>query len=107
MASPEVVVVTGVTAGVGRAVARDSGAARAIYQAAQQRRREVYVGGPTLMAIYGQEAAPEFADWYLGKTGYDGQQKKEPVSPNRPDNLFEPVPGWVPSGYFRSGSCAN
>lgn len=68
-------------------------AARAIYQAAHQRRREVYVGGPTVLAIYGQEAAPGLADWYLGKTGYKGQQTSEPVSPDRPDNLFEPVPG--------------
>lgn len=68
-------------------------AARAIYRAAHQRRREVYVGGPTVTAIYGQEIAPSFADWYLGKTGYDGQQTREAVSPNRPDNLFDPVPG--------------
>jgi short-subunit dehydrogenase len=68
-------------------------AAVAIYKAAHERRREVYVGGPTVLAVYGQEAAPGFADWYLGKTGYDGQQTAEPVSPHRPDNLFDPVPG--------------
>ncbi len=68
-------------------------AAAAIYRAAHQRRREVFVGGPTLMAIYGQEVAPGFADWYLGRTGYDGQQTAELISPHRPDNLFEPVPG--------------
>lgn len=68
-------------------------AAKAIFRAAHQRRREVYVGGPTVKAIYGQQLAPGFADWYLGKMGYDGQQTSEPVSPHRPDNLFEPVPG--------------
>jgi short-subunit dehydrogenase len=33
-------------------------AARAIYAAAHERRREVYVGYPTVKAIYGQEMAP-------------------------------------------------
>jgi short-subunit dehydrogenase len=68
-------------------------AARAIYWAAHHRRREIYVGAPTAMAIYGQEIAPGFADWYLGTHGYDSQQTDQPVPPDRPDNLFEPVPG--------------
>jgi hypothetical protein len=68
-------------------------AAEAIYYAAHHRRREIFVGGPTVKAIYGQDVAPGFADWYLGKTGYDAQQTSQPVNPNRPDNLFEPVPG--------------
>lgn len=65
--------------------------ARAIYWAAHHVRREVFVGGPTVEAIYGQKLAPGFADWYLGTHGYESQQTCEPVSPNRPDNLFEPV----------------
>ena len=68
-------------------------AARVIVWAASHKRREVYVGFPTLQAIYGNELAPAFADWYLGRTGYDGQQTEEEVSPDRPDNLFEPVGG--------------
>ncbi len=40
-------------------------AARAIYYAAHHRRREIYVGYPTLEAIYGQEIAPGYADRYL------------------------------------------
>jgi len=68
-------------------------AAEAIYYAAHHKRREIFVGGPTVKAIYGQDVAPHFADWYLGKTGYDAQQTSQPVPPNRPDNLFEPVPG--------------
>ena len=68
-------------------------AARAIVWAASHKRREVYVGWPTVKAIYGQEIAPSFADWYLAKNAYDGQQTSEPVAPDRPDNLFEPVPG--------------
>ncbi len=66
-------------------------AARAIVWAAAHKRREVYVGWPTVKAIYGNEVAPGFADKYLAKNAYDGQQTSEPVSPDRPDNLFEPV----------------
>jgi short-subunit dehydrogenase len=68
-------------------------AARAIVWAASHKRREVYVGWPTVKAIYGQEVAPSYADRYLAKNAYDGQQTAEPVSPQRPDNLFEPVAG--------------
>jgi NAD(P)-dependent dehydrogenase (short-subunit alcohol dehydrogenase family) len=68
-------------------------AARAVYWAAHHRRREVYVGWPTVKAIYGQELAPGFADRYLAEHGYDAQQTSQPVSPNRRDNLFEPVSG--------------
>ena len=68
-------------------------AARAIVWAASHKRREVYVGWPTVEAIYGEEIAPSFADRYLAKHGIDGQQTSEPVSPDRPDNLFEPVEG--------------
>lgn len=68
-------------------------AARAIYWAAHHRRREVFVGEPTVKAIYGQEMVPGLADRYLGRTGFDSQQTDEPVSPDRPDNLFESVPG--------------
>src|SRR5581483_4544305 len=72
--------------------------ARAIYWAAHHRRREVFVGEPTVKAIYGQDVVPGLADWYLGRNGYDSQQTEEPVSPNRPDNLFESVPG--PRNFF-------
>ena len=68
-------------------------AAQAIYWAAHHERREVFVGAPTVMAIYGQNVLPGLADGYLGRTGYDSQQTSEPVAPNRPDNLFEPVSG--------------
>jgi NAD(P)-dependent dehydrogenase (short-subunit alcohol dehydrogenase family) len=60
---------------------------------ASQKRREVYVAWPTVKAIYGEEMVSSFADQYLAKHAYDGQQTSEPGSPNRPDNLFEPVHG--------------
>jgi NADP-dependent 3-hydroxy acid dehydrogenase YdfG len=52
------------------------------------------VGGSALKAILASVVAPGLADRYLGRTGYDGQQVKgEPVTPDRPDNLFQPVAG--------------
>lgn len=66
-------------------------AARAIVWAASHKRREVYVGFPTVKAIYGNELAPSFADRYLAENAYGGQQTSQPVAPDRPDNLFEPV----------------
>lgn len=70
-------------------------AARSIRWAARHRRREVFVGYPTLVAIYGNRIAPWFADWYLGKTGYKGQQTSQHMDPDRPSNLFEPVSGHI------------
>lgn len=76
-------------------------AARAVYFAAHHRRREIYVGYPTVKAIYGQELVPSYADHYLGRTGYKSQQTDQPVSPDRRDNLFEPVEGnWGAHGVF-------
>lgn len=68
-------------------------AAEAIYWAAHQKRREVFVGLPTVKAIAGNKIAPGLLDDYLAKTAYDGQQTDEPEDPNRANNLHEPVPG--------------
>ena len=67
--------------------------AKAIYFAAHHRRREIYVGGPTVEAIVGNKIAPGVLDHYLGRTGYDSQQTSEPENPFRPNNLWTPVPG--------------
>ena len=76
-------------------------AARAIYWASHHTRREVFVGGPTVKAIYGQNFVPGLADWYLGTHGYQSQQTSEPVPPDRPDNLFRPVKGdYAADGIF-------
>jgi short-subunit dehydrogenase len=66
-------------------------AARAIVFAATHNRREVFVGYPTVQTIIGNKLAPWFADWVLAKTGYQGQQTDEPISPDRQHNLWEPV----------------
>jgi NAD(P)-dependent dehydrogenase (short-subunit alcohol dehydrogenase family) len=68
-------------------------AARAVVYAAHHRRRQVYVGAPTFMTIWGNRLLPWVADRYLAKTGYKSQQTEQPASPDRPSNLFEPVPG--------------
>jgi NAD(P)-dependent dehydrogenase (short-subunit alcohol dehydrogenase family) len=67
-------------------------AAEAIVFAARHPRRELYVGGSTVLAIAGQRIAPWLGDRYLARTGFDSQQTEEPEA-ERPDNLFEAVPG--------------
>jgi NAD(P)-dependent dehydrogenase (short-subunit alcohol dehydrogenase family) len=68
-------------------------AAEAIVWAASQRRREVYVGGSTVLAVVGQRIAPRLGDLFLAKQGYDAQMTDDPIDESRPDYLFEPVPG--------------
>ncbi|HEY7293238.1 MAG TPA: SDR family oxidoreductase [Vicinamibacterales bacterium] len=66
-------------------------AARAIVWASEHRRREVYVGFSTDVAIIGNKAAPGLGDWYLARNGYESQQTSEPEDPDRPNNLWHPV----------------
>jgi short-subunit dehydrogenase len=69
-------------------------AARAIYFAAHHpERREYYVGWSTVKAIVGNKLAPSLGDRYLARDGYDSQQHDGPDDPNRPNNLWEPLPG--------------
>lgn len=69
-------------------------AARAIYYAAHHpHRREYFVGGSTVKAIFGNKLAPSFADRVLARNGYDSQQFDGAEDRERPDNLFHPVPG--------------
>jgi NAD(P)-dependent dehydrogenase (short-subunit alcohol dehydrogenase family) len=68
-------------------------AARAICWAVQHTPRELFLGGPTVLAIEGNKLAPGLADRYLGRNGYKSQQTDELEDPHRRDNLWEPVPG--------------
>ena len=78
-------------------------AAKAIYWAAHQKRREVYVGASTMEAIVGEKLAPDLLDHYLAKTGYQSQQTNEKESPDRPSNLWTPVRGdYAAHGAFDS-----
>jgi NAD(P)-dependent dehydrogenase (short-subunit alcohol dehydrogenase family) len=68
-------------------------AAEAILFAAEHDRRELWVGFSTLKAIAGERIAPRLLDHYLARHGYDAQQHDGPEDPNRPNNLWAPVPG--------------
>ncbi len=68
-------------------------AAERIVWASHHNRREVFVGVPTVISIEANKVVPALADYYLGRTGFDSQQTQEPVAKDRPDNLFESVPG--------------
>jgi NAD(P)-dependent dehydrogenase (short-subunit alcohol dehydrogenase family) len=68
-------------------------AADAVHWAAHHRRRELYVGGPTVKTIVGNKVAPWLVERVLAKQGFQGQQSDKPRDPNRPDNLFSPPPG--------------
>lgn len=68
-------------------------AAEAIHFAAHATRREMSVGLPTVIAVYGNKIAPGLGDEYLGSQGYEVQQTDEPVDPDRPNNLWQPVAG--------------
>jgi NAD(P)-dependent dehydrogenase (short-subunit alcohol dehydrogenase family) len=68
-------------------------AARAIVYAAHHKRREIYVGWPTVKAVVGNKVAAGYADHYLARNGYDSQQRDGLADPDRPNNLWTPVPG--------------
>ncbi len=67
--------------------------AEAIHYAAHADRRDMVIGYPALVAIYGNKAFPGVGDWYLGETGYESQMTDQPVDPERPNNLWDPVEG--------------
>ncbi len=67
--------------------------AQAVLWSAVNKRRELNVGFSTDIAIWGNKFFPHFLDDQLAKIGYQNQMTDEPANPNRPDNLFETVPG--------------
>ena len=68
-------------------------AADAVHWAAHHRRREVWVGVPTVYTILGNKIAPWLAERYLARTAVNSQQTDQPINGDLPDNLFEPAPG--------------
>lgn len=66
-------------------------AADAIHHAAHHRRRQIYVGIPTVMNILGERTAPWLLDRYLARTGYSSQMTDQPLEPQGHDNLLDPV----------------
>ncbi|MGE5468704.1 MAG: SDR family oxidoreductase [Ignavibacteria bacterium] len=68
-------------------------AARSIYWAARHRRRELWVGFPAVEAIVGTRVMPGYLDRRLARQAYGGQMTAQEDPPDRPDNLYRPVPG--------------
>jgi len=68
-------------------------AARAIVWAARHRRRELFVGAPTVQSVLADKVAPGLMDRYMAKVVYEGHFADVPEDPDRPDNLFGPVDG--------------
>jgi NAD(P)-dependent dehydrogenase (short-subunit alcohol dehydrogenase family) len=66
-------------------------AADAVHLAAHRKRRQIFVGMPTVLNIVGEAVAPWALDRYLARTGFSSQQTADPLDPRGHDNLFEPV----------------
>jgi NAD(P)-dependent dehydrogenase (short-subunit alcohol dehydrogenase family) len=71
--------------------------ARAILHAAKHPRRELLVGAPTFVAVWGQKFVPGLLDWFLGSGGYAAQQTRVPATDRR-DNLDHPLDAEVDHG---------
>jgi NAD(P)-dependent dehydrogenase (short-subunit alcohol dehydrogenase family) len=73
-------------------------AARAIvYAGDHPKRREYWVGAPTVGTLIGDKFAGGLLDRYLGWTGYSSQQTHEPQPADAPANLWDPADG--PDGH--------
>jgi short-subunit dehydrogenase len=68
-------------------------AARAIVWAATHRRRELYVGLPSMKAIIANKFIPGYLDRYLAKRAFGGQQRESPTQPDHAVDLWNPVHG--------------
>jgi len=64
-------------------------AARAVRYVADHPRRTMWVGAPTAWTILGNRVAPWLLDWYLGRTGVNGQLTDE-AGPRLGSNAFSP-----------------
>jgi len=69
-------------------------AARAVvYAGDHPGRREYWVGATTAVTLLVNAVAPGLLDRYLGRTGVDSQQTKQPRDANAPENLWSPADG--------------
>jgi len=67
--------------------------ARAIADVAERPRKRTWVATSTVATIMGNRVTTRFMDWYLARTGYQGQQADGREKPMLPTNLYESVPG--------------
>ena len=68
-------------------------AARVIVRAAEQPRREWWVGWPAVQAILSSRLVPGLGDRIGARRAWDGQQSDEPATGDRLGNLVDAVPG--------------
>ena len=68
-------------------------AAEAILFATMHKRRDLWLGFPTVKTIIGNRLVPGYVDHYLAQNLYEAQQYDGLVDPDRQHNLWEPVPG--------------
>lgn len=68
-------------------------AADAIVWLAEHPRREMWVGATSVATILANRVAPGLLDRYLSIKGIESQQTDQPEDPDRPHNLYSPVPG--------------
>jgi short-subunit dehydrogenase len=66
--------------------------AEAIYRAAHRRRREWHLGWSAARVILLNKFFAGLGDRYLARVGIEGQQTELPERPDRPDNLWTPMP---------------
>jgi short-subunit dehydrogenase len=67
--------------------------ARAVYWAAHQHHREVFVGWSTARAIWANRLMPGVLDHVAARMGWDGQMYDGSRDPDQQVDLYEPVPG--------------
>jgi NAD(P)-dependent dehydrogenase (short-subunit alcohol dehydrogenase family) len=67
--------------------------AKVVVDTAEKPRRRTWVGETTVFTIIGSRLNSRFADWYLARTGYQGQQAPDLKEPMIGPNLYEPVAG--------------
>ncbi len=81
--------------------------ADAIHHAAYHPRREYWLGGSAIKAILGAKLAPGLTDRMMARRAWSGQMTDEPAE-DRPDNLFDPVPGdFAARGRFSDRAAAR
>ncbi|NYI41958.1 SDR family oxidoreductase [Demequina lutea] len=67
--------------------------ARVVADVAERPRKRTWVATSTVATIVGNRVASRALDWYLARTGVDGQQAPDLKEPMLPNNLYEPTPG--------------
>ncbi|MPQ96694.1 SDR family NAD(P)-dependent oxidoreductase [Modestobacter sp. I12A-02628] len=80
-----------------------------VHASEHPRRRAWWVGVPTVYTVLGAEVWPQFMDWYLARTGVDGQLTDEPASDDAATagNLDAPADGPAGRDYGAEGRFAD